>query len=325
MADPRIHPQGELLEDLALARATADRVEHLRTDQAWLRTQWEASTTRVMRVHRSMFPMNSDMGIAWVAPQELGEYWRDATVADSPGEVVLLGVDAGVTYFAARWLTNDETDNAGNDDEVTWGHLRTVGALLSDRDAGFAVTAVALDNWHETHPRCARCGEFSVMGNAGWIRHCGHCHADHYPRTDPAVIMLAIDDEDRALLGRRADWQPGWFSTLAGFVEAGESAEAAVRREIAEESGVLVDDVTYLGSQPWPFPCSLMLGYHAHAVDTTIHVDGTEIVEARWFSRAELRAACEAGEAAIPPAVSIARKLIERWFGGPVPGEWGRP
>lgn len=315
MADPHADSARTLLVDLALARASADRVEHRRNDQQWLHEQWASATTRVMRVHRSTFPVAGDQGIAWVAPDDLGSSWQNATDGDSSHEVILLGVETGITYFAARWAAGDDS----------WGNLRVQGALLSDRDAGFAVSAVALDNWHALHPRCARCGAESTIGNAGWIRRCGACRAEHYPRTDPAVIMLAIDDEDRALLGRRADWQPGWFSTLAGFVEAGESAEAAVRREIAEESGVRVGDVTYLGSQPWPFPCSLMLGYHAQAVDTTIAVDGTEIVEARWFTRAELRAACESGEAAIPPAVSIARKLIERWFGGPVPGEWGRP
>lgn len=315
MADPRADSDRALLADLTLARASADRVEHRRTDQQWLRDQWAASTSRVMRVHRSMFPITGECEIAWVSPGDLGDSWSTAIDTDSSHEVVLLGVDEDTTYFAARWSSHEDE----------WANLRTCGALLSDRDAGFAVSAVALDNWHATHPRCARCGAESAIGNAGWIRRCRTCRAEHYPRTDPAVIMLAIDDEDRALLGRRADWQPGWFSTLAGFVEAGESAEAAVRREIAEESGVRVGEVTYLGSQPWPFPCSLMLGYHARAVDTTITVDGTEIVEARWFTRAELREACESGEAAIPPAVSIARKLIERWFGGPVPGEWGRP
>ncbi len=315
MADPHADSARTLLVDLALARASADRVEHLRNDKQWLREQWVSSTTRVLRVHRSTFPAVGESEIAWVSPRDLGDAWRNATDIDSVHEVILLGVENDTTYFAARWPE-------GND---SWANLRTQGARLSDRDAGLAVSAVALDNWHTLHPRCARCGAESAIGNAGWIRRCRVCDAEHYPRTDPAVIMLAIDDEDRALLGRRADWQPGWFSTLAGFVEAGESAEAAVRREIAEESGVRVGDVTYLGSQPWPFPCSLMLGYHARAVDTTITVDGTEIVEARWFTRTELQAACESGEAAIPPAVSIARKLIERWFGGPVPGEWGRP
>lgn len=301
-----------LLGNLTLARATTDRAEHRRGDEAWLTGAWSNPATRVLRVNRARFPLTGDADLLWVGPDEV----------DVSAERLFLGVDgAGVAYFAARVGPDDDE---GVPSAITWGDLRQYGVGLSDRDAGLAVAAVALDNWHGNHPRCARCGDATGIGNAGWIRCCTSCAAEHYPRTDPAVIMLAIDDDDRALLGRRADWQPGWFSTLAGFVEAGESAEAAVRRELAEESGVVVDEVTYLGSQPWPFPCSLMLGYHAHAVSTDITVDATEIVEARWFTREELRAECEAGTAAVPPAVSIARKLIERWFGGPIPGEWGR-
>ncbi|MGA0209023.1 MAG: NAD(+) diphosphatase, partial [Candidatus Nanopelagicales bacterium] len=145
----------------------------------------------------------------------------------------------------------------------------------------------------------------------------------------PAVIVLVRDEHDRALLGRQVRWEPTWFSTLAGFVEAGESAEAAVRREVREESGVSIGDeardLVYLGSQPWPFPASLMLGYHAWAADPSIEVDGEEIAEARWFTREELATACESGDISLPPDVSIARKLIERWFGSALPGEWSRP
>lgn len=301
-----------LLGELALARSTVDRAEHLRGDPAFLERAWADQSTQVLRVHRSRFPMSGASELSWVSPDVVG----------LSAERMFLGREGDTAYFAAR-IGPDDVE--GVPSAVAWGDLRQYGAALNAQDAGLAVAAVALDNWHGNHPRCARCGERTEIGNGGWIRRCVECGAEHYPRTDPAVIMLAIDDDDRALLGRRADWQPGWFSTLAGFVEAGESAEAAVRRELAEESGIVVDEVTYLGSQPWPFPCSLMLGYHAHAVSTDITVDATEIVEARWFTREELRAECEAGTAAVPPAVSIARKLIEHWFGGPIPGEWGRP
>jgi NTP pyrophosphohydrolases containing a Zn-finger, probably nucleic-acid-binding len=191
------------------------------------------------------------------------------------------------------------------------------------------VTAVALDNWSRTHRHCPRCGGALTWREAGWSRRCDADEVSHFPRTDPAVIVLVRDEQDRALLGRQGRWEPTWYSTLAGFVEAGESAEAAVRREVAEESGVRIgaaaSDIQYLGSQPWPFPASLMLGYHAFAEDPKIDVDGEEIVHARWFSREELAAACESGEISLPPQVSIARKLIERWFGAPLPGDWSRP
>jgi NAD+ diphosphatase len=228
---------------------------------------------------------------------------------------MLLGVDSsGAAWFAARMPITGAA--AG---------LREVGAGLSGDEVSVATTAIALDNWHRTHPRCAQCGKPTVPTQAGWTRRCDADGSEHYPRTDPAVIVLVIDGEDRALLGRQGRWQPQWFSTLAGFVESGESAESAVRREIEEEAGVRVDDMVYLGSQPWPFPCSLMLGYHAWTSDVDIVVDGEEIVEARWFSRAELAAACASGEVALPPAVSIARRLIERWFGEELPGDWIRP
>jgi NAD+ diphosphatase len=228
---------------------------------------------------------------------------------------MLLGTGTdGSTWFAAR--TPITGPKAG---------LRVVGAELAGDEVALATTAIALDNWHQSHPHCARCGGSTVSAQAGWVRRCVADGSEHYPRTDPAVIVLVIDSDDRALLGRQGRWQPQWFSTLAGFVEPGESAEAAVRREIFEESGVVVGDMTYLGSQPWPFPCSLMLGYHAWTADTRIVVDGEEIVEARWFSRAELAAACESGEVALPPAVSIARRLIEHWYGEPLKGDWIRP
>lgn len=190
------------------------------------------------------------------------------------------------------------------------------------------VTAIALDNWSRTHTRCPRCGGPTSFAEAGWSRRCVVDETSHFPRTDPAVIVLVIDRQDRALLGRQGRWEPGWMSTLAGFVESGESAEAALRREVLEEAGVRIGDgggdIAYLGSQPWPFPNSLMLGYHAWTDDVDAVPDGEEIVEVRWYSREEMRAACESGELLLPPQVSIARKLIERWYGTTLPGNWGR-
>jgi NAD+ diphosphatase len=142
--------------------------------------------------------------------------------------------------------------------------------------------------------------------------------SEHYPRTDPAVIMSVIDADDRLLLGHGAGWEQGRFSTLAGFVEPGESLEAAVRREVGEEVGVVIGDVIYRGSQPWPFPASIMLGFRAYATSTEIDVDGSEVDEARWFSRAGLDDAIAAGEVRLSPSISIARRLIEDWYGGPI-------
>ena len=152
-------------------------------------------------------------------------------------------------------------------DGLAWTPLRDVGAELTAREAGLATTAVALDAWHDRHPRCPRCGAPTRVRAGRLVRVCVVDGSEHYPRTDPAVIMAVVDDDDRILLGHAAHWAPGRCSTLAGFVEAGESLEHAVRREVLEETGVVVGDVTYRGSQPWPFPASLMLGFRAARAD----------------------------------------------------------
>jgi len=252
----------------------------------------------------------------------MAEAWHmvelDPDVAPRAQHMSFLGIDDSQTPVFSAHL--DEVDP-----RWTWTGLREIGLHLDARASGLLVTAIALDNWHRTHEHCPRCGAITEVAQAGWSRRCPVDGSQHFPRTDPAVIALVIDRDDRALLGRQGRWQPGWFSTLAGFVEPGESAEHAVRREVREEAGIAVDALDYLGSQPWPFPGSLMLGYHAWAEHTDIRVDGQEIVEAHWFTRQELQEACRSREVMLPPAISIARKLIERWFGGVIEGDWSRP
>ena len=162
---------------------------------------------------------------------------------------------------------------------------------------------------------------------AGWVRRCVAQGIDHYPRTDPAVIMAVVDPgsgpgEDRLLLGHAAHWPEGRFSTLAGYVEPGEGLEQAVRREVAEEVGVEVGEVSYVGSQPWPLPASLMVGFLARALTTKIDVDGAEIEDARWFTREELREGMASGEVRVPGSVSISSSLLELWYGEPLPSGW---
>ncbi|MFC6895706.1 NAD(+) diphosphatase [Nonomuraea dietziae] len=200
--------------------------------------------------------------------------------------------------------------------------LREVGALLGDRDAGLLVYAVALEAWHTTHEYCPRCGSRTRVEAGGHIRVCPEDNSQHFPRVDPAVIMLVRDERDRCLLARGPQWPEGRLSILAGFVEPGESLEHAVIREVAEEVGVNVINPRYLGSQPWPFPRSLMLGFFAEATSTEITCDLAEIAEARWFTRAELLAALRSGEVRLPPPVSIARRLIETWYGDHLTGDW---
>ena len=191
-------------------------------------------------------------------------------------------------------------------------------SLLAAGEAPTFAAALSLANWHRRHGHCSVCGLASEPNRGGWSRICSGCGAEHYPRVDPVVIMLAEHD-GRLLLGRQPQYPPGRYSALAGFVEPGESIEAAVAREIREEAGVEVADVGYLCSQPWPFPSSLMIGAHAMASSDSLTVDKNELDDARWFSRDEVVAALasEPDAAFLPPPPSaIARTLLERWVDG---------
>ncbi|UGQ14393.1 NAD(+) diphosphatase [Yinghuangia sp. ASG 101] len=290
---------------LAMTRATHDRAAEHRVDEGWLATAWDSAEARVLVIARGK--------VHWTDPGADGTSPALTLVApaDAPdGERYFLGVDpAGTAHFAVA------AEALPEDVDAQVGTLYTLGPVLGDRDAGLLVHAVGLENWHRTHTFCARCGKPTRPVSGGHVRRCTECAAEHFPRTDPAVIMLVVDRRDRALLGRQASWPEKRFSTLAGFVEPGESLRQAVAREVAEETGVRVAEVTYVDSQPWPFPSSLMLGFHATASDDRIQVDGTEIAEARWFTRDELRAAVAAGEIRLPGRISISRHLIELWFG----------
>ncbi len=210
------------------------------------------------------------------------------------------------------------------DGDVRWAGLREVGVVLTDREAALVTQSLAVANWHASHTHCPRCGAPTRVVQSGYVRVCEADGSEHYPRTDPAVIMTVVDRAGRLLLGRQVTWPQGRFSTLAGFVEPGESLEDAVRREVWEEAGIVVDDVRYLGSQPWPFPASIMLGFTARAVTTDVHVDGVELGDARWFTREQLHAALSDGTLRAPNRLSIARFLIEDWYGEPLGdlGSW---
>ncbi|WP_151771377.1 NAD(+) diphosphatase [Streptomyces abyssomicinicus] len=288
-----------------------DRAAHHRLDEAWLAAAWSHPTTRC-------FVVSGGQVLIDETPDGRTELVTTPSFEAPLTEAhrYFLGTDDdGVRYFA---LQRDALPGR-MDQSARPAGLREAGLLLSDRDAGLMVHAVALENWQRLHRFCSRCGGKTVIAAAGHVRRCPKCGAEHYPRTDPAVIMAVTDDDDRILLGRQVHWPEGRFSTLAGFVEPGESIEAAVRREVFEEAGVVVGDVSYVASQPWPFPSSLMLGFMAHATTTHTQVDGEEISEARWFSRDELTAAFASGEVLPPFGISIAARLIETWYGRPLP------
>ncbi|GAB3985632.1 NAD(+) diphosphatase [Actinoallomurus acanthiterrae] len=293
------------LDWLALSRSTLDRVGERRRDEPWLAAAWADPGTRVLVVERGTALVRPGPALVLLGPGEAPE-----------GERYLLGVDAdGVAYFAvsAPLPAIEGTDPAD---------LRRVGAALSDRDAGLLTQAVGLQNWHATHTHCPRCGALTTLASAGHTRICTVDGSEHFPRTDPAVIML-VHDGERILLASGTRWPADRVSILAGFVEPGESLEQAVAREVREEVGVTVRDCRYLGSQPWPLPRSLMIGYFATAdPGQEIRIDEDEISGARWYTREELKAATESEEIRLPGRVSIARQLIERWYGGRLPGDW---
>ncbi len=221
----------------------------------------------------------------------------------------LLGIDGAGAYFAAP------VDELPVEAGTRAAGLREIGAGLDDRDTGLLVHAIGLDNWHRAHTHCARCGAPTDIGAAGHVRTCPVDGSQHFPRTDPAVIMAVISPDDRLLLGHQYVWPARRYSTLAGFVEPGESLEMAVAREVREEAAVDVVDVTYVASQPWPFPSSLMLGFTARSGGVDVRPDGEEIEDLRWFAREELLGAVSSGDVRLPPPVSIARRLIELWYG----------
>ncbi|HEX3706639.1 MAG TPA: NAD(+) diphosphatase [Mycobacteriales bacterium] len=282
-----------------LARTAVDRAAHHREDEAWLATAWETGRLLVVDAEgRATVIEDATPVLSFV----------EAASWQGEGDRWLLGVgDDGTAY----WGT------VGTPPRALGGRpmdLRMAGASLSDLDAGLLVTLIALSNWHATHLRCPRCGSSTTVIQAGWSRRCDTDGSQHFPRTDPAIIVLLHDGGDRVLLGRQPSWPRGRYSTIAGFVESGESAEQAVHREVREETGVLVEDVVYRASQPWPFPQSLMLGYEARVVGGDIAARDHELEDVQWFDRETLLREVEM----LPPASSIAHWLITGWLARPV-------
>ena len=283
---------------LPLAAAEVDRSAHLRTDEAFLKSAWP--TAEVLVFTNERFSTNSEQ-LNFYKGVDLGLY--------QPETDYFLGVKDSKTFFV-RHLP------VGQGSNLELKTLREVGAFLPSRDIGLAVHAQGLANWHQKHPMCSQCGDKTVAASGGSIRKCLVDNSEHYPRTDGAIIVLVKDDKDRILLGRQKVWPKNRFSTFAGFVEPGESFENCVTREVLEEAGVELTDINYLGSQPWPFPSSLMIAFEAitHTPDLA-RPDGDEIEEIRWFSRAEMKSAIIDNSLILPLEISVARQMIKSWYG----------
>lgn len=245
--------------------------------------------------------------------------WLPLRIAEALGEVqhsAFLGERGERPYFATA-LAAEAAEALARRDDLRLVDLRSIAVqgLVSNDDLGALAQAKALMHWHRQHRFCSNCGAPTEVAGAGWRRECPACGTHHFPRTDPVVIMLATDGE-RCLLGRQARFPPGMYSCLAGFLEPGETVEDAVRRELNEESGIQAGYVTYLGSQPWPFPASIMLGCLAQATSTDITVDTTELEDARWFDRDETKALIEGTHPdglVCPQPMAIAHHIMRTW------------
>jgi NAD+ diphosphatase len=311
---------------------TLDRASIGRKDADWVKRRLEDPSSRVVLAGRAGVVMATGPPRAVLR----------AGLQSGEGDPILLGLEDGAARFAVDLDALPAAERAGAIDGAEVIGLRDAGAVLSASEAGLAAYVMALLNWHRRHRFCANCGHATDIVEAGYSRHCPNCGATHFPRTDPVVIMT-VEHDGRLLLGRRAGWPPGRLSVLAGFVSPGESAEEAVVREVQEESGIVSRDPVFVASQPWPFPASLMLGFHAESDGGEPRPTDGELDDVRWLDAAAVRAAAARSDAdaaawsavadavnsgrpaavgadrtdpgvKLPPPVSIARFLIDRWL-----------
>lgn len=312
---------------LPLARSAVDRDNVLRDEAGLISKLWSDSATCVLALWdgKTLLLGSPDHPTPQLRLLETKEF-NEVLVSGSVSVEAYLGFtvsdEGGIPAKSKILLAVLDAAGAAaiEPDVEQWHGLRRTGAGLSARDAGLYAEALALANWHSTHLYCPRCGEATEPIQSGWVRDCPQDGHQIFPRTDPAIIVSVIDDKGRILLGSQGVWEDNRWSILAGFVEPGESLAAAVQREVFEESGVRVIAPEYLGSQSWPFPYSLMVGFTAQVdpahLGDELAPDGVEIEKLRWFSREEI--AAEAEQLLLPGKLSIAGALIEHWYGGPI-------
>ncbi|MSP83461.1 MAG: NAD(+) diphosphatase [Alphaproteobacteria bacterium] len=290
------------------AGSALDRVGLRRTDEAWIDALLADPDSRFVPVWRtrSLITGGEPRTAVRLSRVEL------ASVLGNGAAIAFLGLAEETAHFAIDVSHLEEPDVQALAGGAELADLWAIGAMVERGDAALLAHARALTTWHGRHRFCGTCGGPTDPRSAGHIRACRNeaCGALHFPRTDPAVIML-IEHRDRCLLGRQANWPEMTYSTLAGFVEPGESLEEAVAREVHEEVGIRIRDVTYHSSQPWPFPSSIMLGFHGVAESDALTLDPGEIADARWFTRDQVR---NPSGFKLPRPLSIARQLVEHWL-----------
>ncbi|MBU3031401.1 NAD(+) diphosphatase [Paracoccus marinaquae] len=314
--------------DVTFAGSFLDRADRLRADAAEVARRLADPASRVSPFWRGkpLFDLTeAGPRLAWLSAGE-------ALVRDCPEPVVFMGLDdAGLAHFAADVSSIAPPDEAPAEfvDKRTLDlsetrkfiELRAIMGEIDHRDAGIAAAAKGIFEWRLTHRFCANCGGPNVVSHAGWRFDCRACGRQHFPRTDPVVIMLVLDGEN-VLLGRQSNWPERMYSLLAGFMEPGETIEEAVRREVLEEAGITVGAVHYVTSQPWPFPASLMIGCAARAETHRIMMDPTELEDAIWVSKAEMAEALAGRHDRIAPARkgAVAQVILRAWVEGTVSG-----
>ena len=298
--------------------AAIDRAGELRTSAESLEQLWQNAeiiqiTAGRIRTHRSQSPTDPET-ISYLHASQVATLISPDHFKEGSRYFLGFDIETRNPYFA--WDTSwsqEQSEEVLNDGFST---ARELSSSLGLQELELALHATALSNWHKAHPRCPRCGGPTRVDLGGAARYCEADQSQHHPRTDAAVIVLVRDNQDRILLGHNPNWPEGRFSTFAGFLEPGETFEQCVAREVFEESGIKVSNLNYLGSQPWPFPASIMVAFEAIAQNPSeAKPDGHEITEVEWFSRESLKSAAAEGSLLLPPTISVARKMIERWLG----------
>ena len=293
-----------------------DRAGELRVNQETLDQLWQRA--RILHITEGRVAA-VDNALALISAHDVAAHIAAGTFTEGSRYFLGLDLETKAPFFAwdTEWVGTIE-DAAK---EVGFSTAREIGSRLSEQELEISLHAMGLSNWHRAHPRCPRCGGATRVDIGGAARTCDADGSQHHPRTDSAVIVLVKDRSDRILLGHQPIWPEGRFSTFAGFLEPGETFEQCVAREVLEESSVSVTELKYLGSQPWPFPASIMIAFEAVTDNPeSAKGDGEEITEVKWFTRAELKAAAQDGSLLLPPRISVARKMIEGWLGETSPG-----